>query len=278
MSISKCDASQLYGSTVTAGAVHVKGSWVQLSASTPHAAKAIVVVIGNGSINVRVLVDIGVGAAGAEVVVVADICHGITNQAQHDQTAIYIPIGVAAGVRLSMRLQASTGSATRTCAVYLIEGDSDAAVVTLGAVTSTSNGTALDCGGTADTKTAWVQVSASLASDTEYLVLVVSGRGAGPSSTGITADYAIDVGVGAAGAEAVVWADVPVSVANSGLGTDTVFSPLSFGVALVIAAGSRVAVRAASTTTNTTLRIIDVVLLSVTDLPAGGPAARASFG
>ncbi len=100
------------GGTVltVATTINVKSAWTQLTASTIERARFMhvniqpvagtVVTTGNG------LVDIGVGAAAAEQVVVANVPYAVTGVEAGRYAAITVPVTIPAGVRLAARYQA----------------------------------------------------------------------------------------------------------------------------------------------------------------------------
>jgi hypothetical protein len=107
------------GTTVTASATaNTKGSWAQLIASTTFATSWMVVCCGGNSGATSGLLDIGVGAAAAEYVVVPDLLFypslaGFGNW-------LGLPCTIGSGVRLSARFSNTTGSTTTTVSLVLV--------------------------------------------------------------------------------------------------------------------------------------------------------------
>lgn len=117
------------GTTVTAsGSTHTKGSYSQLIAATARDACGIMVLLNNvgvASTNARALVDIAIGAASSEQVLIPDLMAGNAgawNNAMNGGAMYYFPIRIPAGVRLSARCQASTASDTVNVVVWLVGG------------------------------------------------------------------------------------------------------------------------------------------------------------
>lgn len=112
----------------------------------------------------------------------------------------------------------------------------------IGVVTATSTGTLITGSGSTFTKSAWAQLTASTASDLDWLLVSAES-----TTTGGTA-FAIDVGIGGAGSETVILANLnysdPVGGANN------YFLPVS------IPAGTRVAARMSSGNAGDTFRIL----------------------
>lgn len=118
------------GVTVTASATaHTKGSWTELIASTSFAAQGIWVMLNNtGTSNIAtpLLVDIGIGAASSETVLIPDLQGG---QAQLWSNGFlgqcyFFPLRIPGGVRLSARCQATIVSDTVNVGVWLLGGSS----------------------------------------------------------------------------------------------------------------------------------------------------------
>lgn len=106
------------GTLVTGGAANTKGAaYTQLSASTASAWSGFWVMItaANSSGN-RYLIDIGTGAAAAEVALVPNI-FAYPSTAGSGVQALFFPINVAAGTRISARVQSNGGSGSCQIAV-----------------------------------------------------------------------------------------------------------------------------------------------------------------
>ncbi len=104
--------------TITAsGTANVMGSWTQLIASTSKRAVAIIISLAWGS-GVDMLVDIGTGGSGSEVVLLPYLLHaGNGPRLTHYTFMIEIP----SGTRIAARCQSPTASATDKAEIYLIE-------------------------------------------------------------------------------------------------------------------------------------------------------------
>jgi len=114
------DTSTSFMTTITAGAsAHTKGSWTQLLASTTGRVVAIAIHTRGGATDVRYLVDIGIGAAGSETVLVADL--GCESSGAWIPSMFLVLIVVAPGTRIAARCQASTASSTINYGLILME-------------------------------------------------------------------------------------------------------------------------------------------------------------
>lgn len=99
--------------TVTASAVaHTKGTWAELESSAPESFGFWIRISGTATAatNTAMLLDIGLGAALSEAVLVPDINAGAS--AGLLGRAFFIPMYVPAGVRMAARCQAVIGSDT----------------------------------------------------------------------------------------------------------------------------------------------------------------------
>ena len=130
-------------------------------------------------------------------------------------------------------------------------------VTPYGADTSDSGGMAVDPGGTVDTKGAYSELAASTTYPIKQLMLVIGGRG---NTTQLTQRVLIDVAIGGAGSEQIVFPDIGY---GANVGTDLGI-PLVVGPYPVdIPAGTRLAVRAQSSINNATDRLFDACLYGV---------------
>jgi hypothetical protein len=116
--------------TITASATpHAKGSPTQLVGSTNYPVYGVIVGLGNvgtaATTNSRMLVDIMIGGAGAEQVLIPDLMcgqAGAMNSASSQPVYYYFPIRIAqTGVRLSARAQALIASDTVHVQLHMIQ-------------------------------------------------------------------------------------------------------------------------------------------------------------
>jgi len=104
------------GTALTAGAANTKGSWVELIASTAN--KTVYLIVwARRSAGTPGLIDIGIGAAASEVVLIPNI----SPESAGDGFVFEGPIRIAAGTRIAARYQNSTASDTGAIAIYLGE-------------------------------------------------------------------------------------------------------------------------------------------------------------
>lgn len=195
---SSTDATRLYTSVTTNASANTKGNWVELVSAAPAGVgmvRLFCLDTGASGGNGNALVDLGVGAAGAESVAVANIAIGYS-QNLPQPAVIDIPLAVAEGARIAVRWQSARASATAAriaVELYQLPGvDAPGSVDTIGADTATSGGVSLG-----STNGAWVQITASTSRAYRGVVLCPTS-----SDSGMSAGYVgFDLGVGGAGAE-----------------------------------------------------------------------------
>lgn len=259
-------SSTTLGTAVTAGAANAKGSYAEITASTPHAAARMLVHIWDTDVtsagNDDYLVDIATGAVESPTIIFADLLVSVV-QTQFGHAAYDFPCDVAIGTRLSARVQCTRLSKVVHVSVVLMTGTTTPrTVTTYGANAADSGGVEVDGGGAANTKGAWVELTASSAA-TEALIVAVGNDATalGLSTVRVSGrDYFVDVGTGAALSETVVLANLHFQAESVAVPTPHHSGILPFSVA----AGTRIAVRAQyNGATTTPDRLIDVVLYGV---------------
>lgn len=113
------------GTVLTApGSLNTKGAWTELTASCPQPLRAVVVQTQGASDlalgAAYVVVDIGVGAAGSEVVVVNDVEYlGGSSESLDATQPVTFGVSIPAGARIAARY-ARAASTANTCDVHLI--------------------------------------------------------------------------------------------------------------------------------------------------------------
>lgn len=188
---------------VVNGAANTKGSWVVANTTTTewHGIFIQPTTTGVSATNTARLIDIGIGPAGSEKVIIADLSVGHYSVPH----PIFIPLYVPAGVNVSVRSQGVIASNSKSVAVWGIAGNGIAPpwiyrrCTTYGTDSANSRGTAIDAAATANTDGAWTQIAAStLYVHRSYLITVGLGRG----GTAVTAcNGSFRLGIGGSGSE-----------------------------------------------------------------------------
>ncbi len=236
-------AASSSGTTVTAPATantKTGAVWAQLIASTARHTDWAIVTLTNNSAAARYLVDIGIGAAAAEVVRIPDLHFGQI-AANRPGPAYLFPLHVPAGSRLSARCQCSTLSSTLQVSVRLISGTFLGAggmgLVTAYGVNTADSGLTAVAAAAANVEGGWVQLSAATAYPMRWLVFHPSHDAAAVATIH---NALLEVGIGALGAEVVVMPDQVVRLHT----LPDVPQPNVFSFPVNIPAGVRLCVRA----------------------------------
>lgn len=253
------------GAALTASSsANTKGSYTQVASSSSFACNAVAVMVPNtqASAGRLFLFDIATGAAASEVVQLSNL----TAEGTNTSTSISgiglseYPLKIAASTRIAARCQDSTGSGTMNVQVILIAaGDLAGAtsLTTYGASTSTSGGTQIDPGATANTKGSYTQITSSSTAVAQWLqLLVTSGR-----STYASIFWLVDVATGAASSEVVLIPDLFFTSTGSSATTPTL-QPRAYSMLTYIASSTRIACRCSATANTATARLINVAILT----------------
>lgn len=196
--------TSLPANCVTTASGGVKGDWAELIDSTPFDAGDLIIEIGTNGAS-RYQVDIGIGASGAESVLIADLaCQTGASLGRSDTYRFRIP--VPAGSRLSARAADSSGV---LAPVYVkitfitptaLNGQFAGAVATYGAF-SGSRGVNVDPGAVANTPSAWVEITAATVRAHQSLTVAAT---VGDFVLSGNAAWLVDIGIGGAGSEVVL--------------------------------------------------------------------------
>lgn len=247
------------GVVVTASAsANTKGSWAELDASTETGVSSLRFTFSPTTItaNTQGLIDIGIGGAGSEVVVVENI--EVVTDSAIDRQAIYafnVPLSVGDGVRVAARWQTSSTNADTISCMMAFDSPNFkthpgyGAVVTYGATTATSKGTTVDPGATANTLGAWTE----FADPTDGFSGFFLSMGGDSSTTQQDSNFLLQVGIGGSGSEEVI---VP-AISYRTSGGETNFAYTAY-IDHAIPEGERLAIRAQSSGTGATARAISV--------------------
>lgn len=247
----------LFGSAST----FTKGAWAQLIASTTTDINWVVVsgesITTGGS---AFAVDIGVGGAGSEIVVVSNLNYTFPGGA-----AFSFPLSIPAGTRIAARFASNNGNDTFR---LLMLGFQDtyqsagggSAVDTLGFNSSLNIGSAVDPGGSANTKGAYSALAASTSADYAGFFITTDTQNTNGAST-VVVQWLIDIAVGPGGSEVII---LPNLLQAGFAGTlTTIYLPSQFYFPIAIPAGSRIAARAQCTSIVTPDRVLGVTLYGI---------------
>ena len=242
-------AASSLGTTITApGSVNTKGAWAQIVASTDFPAVGIIVAlqIEPGSGDTQQLIDVGVGAAASEVVIVPNLLTNRCTSAEGAKWKVYIPVAIPAGTRVAMRYQSNGTAPVIYATVAIVGGQAKRQILSpgkctdYGSATGTSVGQTVDPGGTINTEGAYTQIVASTTYAIRGLIVCLGNLTTGAGNPRWLADLA----VGAGGSEQIVIADLmhsnPGPAGGGGHASDNGWHYLP----MAIPAGTRIAMRA----------------------------------
>lgn len=248
------------GTPITVASANTKGAWIEVVAAAPYEANGLIVnvrqsVAGSPSH----LIDIGIGAAGSEVVLVPDLL--FSSRLGHP-SAQWLPIKVAEGQRVAVRCQStSTANIPQVTVTFIggthAGGPSYSRMLAYGVATADSGGTQVDPGATANTKGAYSEISAATTQPMKWLLAAFTAKA---NSALLDAAWLFDIAIGAAAAEVIVLPDILVGAQTA---SDMVTPQLMGPIPIDIASGTRLAVRAQSSITDATDRLLDVALYGI---------------
>jgi len=197
--------SELGTSVAAGGVAHTKNAtYTQLIAATGYNAFGITIALADtaaASARSNVLVDIAIGGAGSEQVIIPNLIGGnasLWSTASHGPKMYFFPIFIPAGVRLSATAQAAIASDTVRVAVWLHQfptgpdGFIGQRVTAYGIVSGQSSGTSHSPGN--GSYAAATELVASCANPLKYMQM---GFDLYDDTTGTTSRGLIRVGIGA---------------------------------------------------------------------------------
>ncbi len=267
------DTSDSAGTAVTCG-VDSKGSYTEIVASTSAAAKGIWICFNQAQQLKYYAMDVAFGADGSEVVEWANLL--VANvRSVTGSNSFYFPCDIPSGTRIAVRGQTSGTSGSEiidTVIILSTEGTPGVTSptyetygVTLGADDPYSTG--IDPGGTINTKaTSFTEIEAASASDMEQLLIMFDNN---ENAAMATANWLVDIAIGASTSEVVVVANWPLS---SNATTDELYN-----LTLILPGNAfqsaRISVRAQCSINDATDRLINVSMYA-----AGGVAVAGGGG
>lgn len=226
--------------TPVSGAANTKGAWIEVIASTPQDYTGLWVQLRGATTN-NSLFDIGIGAAGSEIVVAPNLFCGPKPTPDSFGSLFTIPQSIPAGTRVAVRAQSDGASISCTLVVGCLAGSLTATphagnLFDMGTDLTASRGTALVI--PASGSSAWTQLIAATPADIKKLIIFIGGAGVDTEAT-------LDFAVGAAGVEQIVLGGVGYLIrqntgTNIGQSGPSLYGPLS----IPIPSGSRLSMRA----------------------------------
>lgn len=248
---------------------HTKGAYTELVASTAYPISEIIFMDhGAMTYDADFLLDIAVGAAGAESIIIADLLVTLRPYATVFYSSLEryaFPVSVPPGTRISIRCQSTyAGANSHACAWgYGISGSIFSGVpplskvLTAGQVVADTGGTSVDPGASTGTKGAYSELSSAIPATISCFYVAIGNQG---NTARTTASWNVDIAVGAAGAEVVIVADTLLRCRDT---IDHVIPKLLGPFHIRIPAGTRVSIRADCSTADATDRLFDAIFYGV---------------
>lgn len=187
---------------VASGTAHAKGAWTQIVAATSETWRGFILIVGQrftAATDSSSLLDIGIGAEGSEVVVLADVPVGYQLGA-----SVPIPLEIPAGVRVAMRRQDAVGGNSTAYALHPFTGTAFGgnpacgAAVTYGTNSSTSKGVSATASAV-NTWGDWAEVTSATTAPIRRMLVGIQGNGL--TDLGTNSAFSVEIGAGAAGSE-----------------------------------------------------------------------------
>lgn len=253
--------SSSFFKSITAGAIHTKGNYVELVASNEFSTSGLIIMPGYVAPSSEFLFDIAVGGEGSEQDIISNLCAGCPGLAgsKRNLWQYFFPIFIPAGSRISARCQSDNASQLIRLGIMSIGGGFSHPtafneIITYGANTGTTRGVTVDPGATVDTKGDWVQITASTTRAAKGLVVGAGSRG---NANMAWAAWLLDIGIGTEGSEQILIPNLHFASSDNVdkiSPNNTVFIPVS------IPAGTRIAARSQCSINDATDRLFDVFL------------------
>lgn len=249
------------GTSVAAGSpANSLGSWVQLVAAGSNPGGVLILFVENTTSSQRsVMLNIGIGPSGSQVIVVPQLYCAMGPYALAQAVLpIYIPPGVALWVQSQGVVAASAVYVTASLVMPgFMPSTPFQRVTAYGASSLTSQGITVDPGGTVNTKGAWTEISASIANPTKMLLM---GVGQLATSGAAVLCQLVDIGVGpSSGAVTTIISNIPVYNNGSYIVLPCFVGPFP----ATIPAGSNLWGRSQCNNNGATVRLLSIALYGI---------------
>lgn len=248
------------------GSAHTMGSYAEVIAATTFDVGFVAVLpydSNTAATDTHALLDLAVGGAGSEEVVVSSIYAGHASVQQTYAFPVWyeFPLFIRSGSRVAIRGQGAVGGDSMTVCVALFpyegsEGRAPASkIVTIGDNRAASGGVSCTADKANPQKNSWTEITSATS---EPLIGFTVCIGPGSTTTIATQKLSIDIGYGPSGSEAVIGADL---LAYTGT-NEEVFVPRSTLVWSEIPAGTRLTARFARSGSGTNT-VAEIILLGI---------------
>lgn len=250
-------------STVTgSGSTNTKSAWAELVASSPIAADGFWISLQTAGNVADYLFDFAFGSAGGERIIIDNLLIDGTG-AIYTPCAIYVPLAVPIGERISARHQSTDASMNPYCVVTPVRGGIYSSLrcrkaTTYGAATADSGGLSVDPGGSINVKGAWHELTAKTDEPIDYVLVGIGGQN---NATRTSMNHFVDIGYGPSGGEKAVVEGILVRQDSA---SDFLFPPVHMRWPDRIPGGQRLVARQSSSNADATDRLIDIAVVGFT--------------
>lgn len=256
------------GTTITANAAFGNdGAYTQLIASTSFDYNSILIELGNnGNAAAISIIDVAIGAAGSEKVIVADLpTFAIGNR--YGPASLWLPLHVPKASAISARIHRSNAnSATINISLIGCQGTPYGLppfhrCTTYGTVIGSMRGTKVDPGGSANTLGTRIDIDAATANRIRVLYVFCGGRTSSATSNTTDNNALLLLDLGAAAAEKSI---IPNGIHYAMSGSDDTWLPAVAGPFLVdIPAGTRISAQAQADIITANIRELNIIVLGL---------------
>lgn len=247
--------------TGIAASANSETAWTELSASTANAAKVLYVNVHKDGIanTASILIDVGVGSAGSEVVTVPDLFLEPGPTGSQTWGTFFGPytVDIATSSRIAARIEGSNNA--DDIQIQVIIGSESVPQITSPSTTSygtttgsSPKGTQVDPGASANTKGAWSELTTSFSSTGEHVWFHIGNN---QNSVMTDCSWLIDIGTGSDGSEVAVIENIHVMCEQNG---DTLGPRMVGPFPANVFQSQRVAARAQCSITDSTDRLINM--------------------
>jgi hypothetical protein len=177
-----------YGTRATASAsTNTKGSWTQVNAALPFDSYGFWIAIAGTATSATltdVLLDIGIGGSGSEIVLVPDLLAGWVGTPTQDLRNLWIPIFIPKGTRVAVRCQAQIASDTVDVMFFFRGGRPDmrgelfSGCDAYGVSSSGASTGIAHTPGSTGAESSWASLGSALSRDYGAALLLVQGAAA----------------------------------------------------------------------------------------------------
>ena len=258
------DLATSSGTIITASATpNTKGAYTELLSSTTAPIGGFSVAIQGEELTAPTdfLLDISVGGAGSEEVIVPDLLFSIGNSMDTGLLLTFeIPVSIPQGIRIAARMQASAASEAIACSIIakattFSSSGTGASMIAVGANTADSGGTQVDPGGTINTKGSYTEITASLGRTINGILLATGQQ---TNTANRRNKFLIDIAIGGSGSEEIIVSNYPMTATQQ----ETTFLGRAV-IPITIPVGTRISIRCQSADADSTDRLLDYVIYGV---------------